>query len=73
MRRSVRFALLSAVCVVMIWAFATWAQVIDSTPCEKSCYEQKSECVTACGEHTDPIECEGQCEDHLQDCLEQCG
>jgi len=73
MRKSVRVALLSAACLAVIWSFAAWAQVIDSTPCEKSCYEKKSECVSACGEQTDPIECEGRCEDQLEDCLEQCG
>ncbi len=72
MRSSVRVALLSAACLAGIWSFAAWAQVIDSTPCEKACYETKSECVSACGEQTDPIECEGRCEDQLEDCLEQC-
>jgi len=72
MRRSVRIALLSAACMVAIWSLASWAQIIDSTPCEKSCYDKESACVSACGERTDPVECEGQCEDRLEDCLEQC-
>lgn len=65
-------ALLAAAVLVASWSFVTRAQVVDSTPCEKSCYEQESVCVSACGEHDDPVECEGQCEDQLDDCLEQC-
>ncbi len=72
MRKSVLIALLSAACLVAIWSFATWAQVIDSTPCQKSCYEQKSMCVSACGTEGNPIECEEQCDDQLADCLRQC-
>jgi hypothetical protein len=72
MRGSILVTLLAAACLVAIWTFATGAQVIDATPCEKACYEQESDCVTACGEDTDPVECEGRCEDQLDDCLEQC-
>jgi hypothetical protein len=72
MRRSVLVALLAAACLVAIWGFASWAQVIDSTPCEASCYEQKSVCVSACGTHVNPVECEARCDDALDECLEQC-
>ncbi len=48
------------------------AQVVDSSACEQSCYERKSICVSACGRHTDPVECEAQCHDELLDCLKQC-
>jgi hypothetical protein len=72
MRRSILVTLLAALCLAAIWSFAGWAQVIDSTACERSCYEQKSVCVSACGAHTNPVECEAQCDDQLDTCLEQC-
>ena len=62
----------AAACLVAIWSFATWAQVIDSTPCQKSCDEQKSMCVSACGTESNPIECEERCNDQLADSLRQC-
>ena len=72
MRRPVLVALLAAAWLVTMWGFATWAQVIDSTPCQKSCYERKANCISACGTGNNPIECEEQCGDQLHDCLRQC-
>ncbi len=72
MRRPILVALLAAVCLVAMWSFATGAQVIDSTPCRKSCYEQKSVCISARGTETNPLECEARCHDQLADCLKQC-
>ena len=72
MRGAALVVLLAAACLVTIWSFITSAQVIDSSACEQSCYEQKSICVSACGTHTNPVECEAQCHDELLDCLKQC-
>jgi hypothetical protein len=72
MRRPVLVALLVAASVGAMWSFTVWAQVIDSTPCQASCYEQKAACVSACGTGNDPVECEAECDDQLADCLEQC-
>jgi hypothetical protein len=72
MRRSDLVERLAVACLVAIWSFATWAQVIDSTPCQKSCYDQKSLCVSECGTHNNPVECEARCDDQLADCLREC-
>jgi hypothetical protein len=72
MRNSVRVALLAAASLVVIWSFATWAQVIDATPCETSCYDQNTACVSTCSAHGNPVECDAECEDQLRDCLSQC-
>jgi hypothetical protein len=72
MRRSALFVLLAMACLAAIWSFATSAQIIDSDACQKACYEEQTDCETACGEHTNPVECEGRCEDQLEDCLERC-
>jgi hypothetical protein len=65
--------LFAAACLVAAWSFTTWAQAIDSDPCQKSCYEQESVCVSACGADGNPIECEEGCQDQRTDCLRQCG
>ncbi len=54
------------------WVVASRAQVIDGTPCSDACYEKKAACVTGCGEHQNPIECEEECEETLSDCLREC-
>jgi hypothetical protein len=72
MRRTVFLAVLAAAALVAVWSFTTGAQVTDSSPCQKSCYEQKSICVSACGAESNPIECEAQCHDQLTDCLREC-
>jgi hypothetical protein len=40
--------------------------------CTAACRVAKERCVTACGEHDNPIECEARCTDQAQDCVEQC-
>lgn len=73
MRIRTLVVLLAAVGAVALWSAVTTAQVIDdSGTCEQSCYERKAMCVEACGEHTDPVECEGGCSDDLRDCVRDC-
>lgn len=48
------------------------AQIIDSNDCERACYEQESACARACGEHTNPMECDATCRDDRDDCLREC-
>ena len=72
MRRVALIALLVVVGLVVIGGIATWAQVIDGSPCEHACYEQKSLCISECGEHPNPVECEAVCHDALPDCLKEC-
>jgi hypothetical protein len=50
----------------------TLAQDVDGGECQQVCYEQQQVCVTACGEHGNPVECEAQCNDDLSACLEEC-
>lgn len=54
------------------WAPPSRAQVIDSDDCERACSEQESVCAAACGERTDPVECESACQDVLEDCQREC-
>jgi hypothetical protein len=72
MRRPILVVLIAIAGMLAIWSLTTSAQVIDSSPCEQSCYEQKSICVSACGTQTNPVECEAQCHDEVVDCLEEC-
>jgi hypothetical protein len=72
MSRSILFVLLLVTGLLGVWGFGAWAQVIDADACERACYEQKSACITSCGEDNDPVECEGRCEDEAEDCLAEC-
>lgn len=72
MRRRVIASLFAAAGLAAIWSLSTGAQIDEPTPCEESCQEQKTECVTACGTHPDPVDCEAECHDQLADCLEEC-
>jgi hypothetical protein len=73
MRRSILVALLTIAGFLAVWSFTTSAQVIDATACQSSCTEQKSFCVTECGRHDNPVECEAGCHDALDECLQDCG
>lgn len=55
-----------------LWSLTTGAQVIEGDGCRQACFAQKSECVSACGTHSNPIECEADCRDALNDCLDRC-
>lgn len=48
------------------------SQAIDASACEQACSEEHASCVSACGDHEDPVECEEQCRDRLEDCRMQC-
>jgi len=72
MSRRIFLALLIAAGFLGSGAFAAWAQVIDADACERACYEQKSACITECGNDNDAVECEGDCEDDAEDCLAEC-
>jgi hypothetical protein len=48
------------------------AAQVDASACEETCGEEHAACVSACGDHEDPVECEEQCGDRLEDCRMQC-
>jgi hypothetical protein len=72
MRGSTGALLLGAACLIALWGVISSAQVIDSNACQRACYEQKGRCVTACGMHDDPVECDADCHDQLTDCVREC-
>jgi hypothetical protein len=73
MRRPILVVLIAIAGMLAIWSFTTSAQVIDATPCEQSCHEQKTYCITECGEHDNPVECEAGCDEAVEECLQDCG
>jgi hypothetical protein len=73
MKKTILGVLLSIACGLAIWTFASPAQVIDASPCEKSCDHQHAVCIGVCGEQDNPVECESGCNDDFQDCLDDCG
>lgn len=72
MRVVVRAGLLVLTCGVALWSVVTAAQVIHTDSCRQACQERKSVCVSACGRHENPMECEEECHDALEDCLRDC-
>ena len=70
--RKMVLVVLAAACLLAAWSFAPAAQVIEGDGCVQACFEQKAECVSACGEHSNPMECESECREQLEDCQRQC-
>jgi hypothetical protein len=62
--------LLSA--LVALAVFAASAQIGDEDACRTECRDEHSRCVTLCGEHSNPIECENSCQGQLEDCDARC-
>ena len=48
------------------------AQGPGADVCERVCSEREASCITACGEHDDPIECEAACRDAAAACEREC-
>ena len=73
MHRTIRRVLVLAVAALATWSLVAWGQAIEENPCRRACYEEQSSCVDDCGEHNNPVECEGECRDAVEDCLRECG
>jgi hypothetical protein len=74
MRSVLRWILCSgAAGLLALGGVAAWAQEEGEDSCVEACRDAESQCVTACGEHDDPLECEGRCQDQADDCMRQCG
>ena len=71
-KRPMRLGVLLAAMALAVWAFSSQAQVIDTDPCQKACYDDHTACVDACGDETDPMDCESSCDQQQEDCLSQC-
>ncbi len=44
----------------------------EEEDCKAVCRSEAQQCIVACGENDDPIECEGDCQDTALDCHRQC-
>ena len=72
MRTRTWLVALAAGCLLVGWGVASGAQNDGRDACGESCHQQERTCIERCGEHDDPIECEGGCRDQLDDCLGRC-
>jgi hypothetical protein len=52
--------------------FSAHAQIDEQDSCRISCRAALSECLTRCGSHSDPIECEDGCQSGAQECESAC-
>lgn len=73
MRRSSLLVALTTVCLIAMAGSPAMALDEEYDACEAACRAAKVQCITSCGEHDDPMECDAGCEEQAQACLEQCG
>ena len=57
--------------MVVVLAFASWAQDDEPDSCSEACYEAEELCVETC-DADDPTACEDQCVEQTKSCLEMC-
>lgn len=55
-------------------AMAGWAAraVDDENSCIQACKVEHARCISACGEHSNPVECEATCRETFEDCERRC-
>jgi len=53
------------------WLSTTYAQD-GGDGCRSACEEQTQQCMQACGEHRNPMDCEVDCREAGQDCQARC-
>ena len=75
MRRSSLMVTLATACLLAVGmaVFTAWALDEGEGSCAATCREAKERCLTSCGAHDDPIECDDRCQEEAEDCLERCG
>jgi len=52
------------------WWSPTYAD--DEDDCKSACEMQRKQCVEACGEHPNPVECDADCRDDFLDRNRHC-
>ncbi len=62
--------MLLIVIALTAWWSTTYADGEDD--CKSACEMQRKQCVEACGEHPNPVECDADCRDDLEDCDRHC-
>ena len=74
MRRTSLMVTLATACLLAVGmaVFTAWALDEEEGSCAATCREAKERCLTSCGTHSNPIECDDRCEEEAEDCVEQC-
>lgn len=52
------------------WWSTTYADNEDD--CKSACKVQREQCIEACAEHSNPVECDARCHDDVLDCHRDC-
>jgi hypothetical protein len=65
-------SVLMMACLFALAGYPASAQDEGHDSCAAACGDAREQCVTSCGEHDDPMECEADCEDQAEDCTERC-
>jgi hypothetical protein len=56
---------------ITAWLSTAYAQQEDEA-CRTACQTQHEQCIEACGEHSDPVECDADCREQMEDCNTEC-
>ena len=75
MRRSSLMVTLAPACLLAVGmsVFTAWALDEEENSCAAACRDAKERCLTSCGTHSNPIECDDRCEEEAEDCADRCG
>jgi hypothetical protein len=72
MNRFKAMVTIAALCVMAAAGTVVWAQDADRDSCVDACQQAKARCVTTCGTHDNPMECEEDCQVTAEACTRQC-
>jgi hypothetical protein len=72
MRNRVLTVLLLLAGILGLAFFSAQAQIGDEDRCRSGCRDAQAECTSACGAHSNPMECEDECEQQAQECKASC-
>jgi hypothetical protein len=66
------FTFFLAAVFALAWASVTPANDPERFACERTCKEQEDDCLSYCGQHSNPVECQAECREVAQECAEDC-
>jgi hypothetical protein len=72
MKSAQQTAIFVVACMGIAIGFAAWAQPDDRDICVDACQQAKAQCVSVCGTHENPMECEEGCHEAQQECVDHC-
>jgi hypothetical protein len=72
MDMKIRLAIYTTLLVLGLIFWWSTSQAQGEPTCKQACEEQEQACLSACSEHSNPIECESDCRNDAYLCSKQC-